>query len=98
MARSRTRNRADARKPAQRATARTHALIPPQAQLVETSAATARDKSKVPRLVLSGAWLKAVGFPIGSAAVVTTDARGEMTLHRLGLGVPRRVRIVASKP
>ena len=39
----------------------------------------------VPKLVLRGEWLKAVGFPIGSAAVLTTDRRGEMTLHRLGL-------------
>jgi hypothetical protein len=81
-----------------RATDRTHALIPKTSQLIETSAASARNReTRVPKLVLCGAWLKAVGFPIGSAAVVTTDARGEMTLHRLGLGLPRRLRIVAAK-
>ena len=101
-ARERTHKQANARtarsgKNAPRAADRTHALIPAASQLVETSAATARDgKSRVPKLVLSGAWLKAVGFPIGSAAVVTTDARGEITLHRLGLGLPRRLRIVAT--
>jgi len=60
------------------------------------SSATARrrgGKVVVPTLILSGEWLKAVGFPIGSAAVLTTDRRGEMTLHWLGLSMPRRVRI-----
>ena len=37
-------------------------------------------------LLLYGEWLKAVGFPIGSAAFVTTDKRGELALHRIGLG------------
>jgi len=50
----------------------------------------------VPKLVLSGEWLKAVGFPIGSAAILTTDRRGELTLHRLGLGFPRRLYIRAA--
>jgi hypothetical protein len=58
---------------------------------------TSAGEGNVPKLVLSGAWLKAVGFPIGSAAIVTTDRRGELTLHRLGLGVPRRVYIRATK-
>jgi len=53
--------------------------------------------SDVPRLVLQGEWLKAVGFPIGSAAVLTTDRLGEMTLHRLGLSLPRRVRITVAR-
>ena len=44
-------------------------------------------------LVLYGESLKAVGFPIGSAAYVATDKRGELALNRLGLGVPRRLRI-----
>jgi hypothetical protein len=73
-------------------------LIPEECQVIETSAAsTRRRNANVPELVLRGAWLKAVGFPIGSAAVVTTDARGEMTLHRLCLAMPRRIRIVAAK-
>ena len=53
-------------------------------------------KVKVPMLVLRGEWLKAVGFPIGAAAYLTTDRRGELTLHRLGLSFPRRVRILAA--
>ena len=52
-------------------------------------------KIKVPMLVLYGEWLKAVGFPIGSSAVLTTDRRGELALHRLGLGFPRRLYIRA---
>ncbi len=52
-------------------------------------------KIRVPMLVLYGEWLKAVGFPIGSAAIVTTDAHGELALHRLGLRVPRRFRVRA---
>jgi len=54
-------------------------------------------KVRVPKLVLSGEWLKAAGFPIGSAAYLTTDKRGELALHRLGLGVPRRL-VVRSAP
>ena len=50
-------------------------------------------KIRVPMLVLYGEWLKAVGFPIGSSAIVTTDSQGELALHRLGLGVPRRFRV-----
>jgi hypothetical protein len=47
-------------------------------------------------LVLCGEWLKAVGFPIGSSAVLTTDKRGEIALNRLGLGLPRRLYIRAT--
>jgi len=53
-------------------------------------------KIKVPMLVLYGEWLKAVGFPIGSAVYVTTDRNGELALRRLGLGVPRQIRIRAT--
>ena len=53
-------------------------------------------RTTVPTLVLSGEWRKAVGFPIGSAAILTTDRRGELALHRLGLGFPRRLYIRAA--
>ena len=56
-----------------------------------------RGDAKVPQLVLSGERLKAAGFPIGSNAYLTTDGRGEIALHRLELGVPRRLRIRAGK-
>jgi hypothetical protein len=52
--------------------------------------------AKVPTLILSGEWLKAVGFPIGAHAYLTTDRRGELALHRLGLGFPRRLYIRAA--
>jgi hypothetical protein len=44
-------------------------------------------------LVIYGEWLKAVGFPIGSAACVTTDRHGELALNRIGLALPRRLYI-----
>jgi len=42
-------------------------------------------------LVLYGEWLKAVGFPIGSAAYFISDQQGEIAL-RVGPRVPRRLR------
>ena len=48
---------------------------------------------EVPILVLCGDWLKAIGFPIGSAAYLTTDAQGELALHRMGLRMPKRLYI-----
>jgi hypothetical protein len=65
----------------------------PQSRIPEAFQMIGASPKNVPRLVLEGEWLKAVGFPVGSAAVLTTDRRGEMTLHRLGLGLPRRLRI-----
>ena len=51
----------------------------------------------VPMLVLRGEWLKAIGFPIGATAFLSTDPRGDITLRRLGVSVPRRLRIVKAK-
>jgi hypothetical protein len=69
----------------------------PQSRIPEAFQMIGASPKNVPRLMLEGEWLKAVGFPIGSAAVLTTDRRGEMTLHRLGLGLPRRVRITKAQ-
>ncbi|HEX5122086.1 MAG TPA: hypothetical protein VFV97_02480 [Rhodanobacteraceae bacterium] len=52
-------------------------------------------KAEVPMLVLYGQWLKAAGFPIGSAVVLSTDEHGYLVLHRLGLELPRRLHIHA---
>ena len=52
-------------------------------------------KMKVPKLVLSGEWLKAIGFPIGAPLHLACDRRGEIVLHRLGLRLPRTLRILA---
>jgi hypothetical protein len=72
--------------------------IPEPFQMIESTERRARGASvKVPTLVLSGEWLKAVGFPIGSAAVLTTDRRGELALNRLGLGFPRRLYVTAGR-
>lgn len=66
---------------------------------IVSSATIARDapgaRVSVPMLVLYGEWLEAIGFPIGSAAVVTTDEQGELALHRIGLRLPRRLTIRA---
>jgi hypothetical protein len=73
--------------------------IPEPFQIIGASTVTAGTKTiKVPTLILRGEWLKAVGFPINAGAYLTTDRRGELTLHRLGLGLPRRLRIVATRP
>jgi hypothetical protein len=66
---------------------------------VVTSATLVRDASganiKVPMLVLYGEWLKAVGFPIGSAAYLISDEQGELALQRVGLRLPRRLKVRA---
>ena len=68
--------------------------IPEPFQLISASTVTAgARKIKIPMLVLRGEWLKAIGFPIGAAAYLATDKRGELALHRLGLGLPRRLYI-----
>jgi hypothetical protein len=72
----------------------------PEAFQLVTSATVARGAAgkaiKVPMLVLYGEWLKAVGFPIGSAAYLVSDAQGELALHRVGLRLPRRLKIRAT--
>ena len=51
---------------------------------------------KVPMLVLYGEWLAAIGFPIGSAAYLVSDQQGELALNRIGLRLPRRLKIRAT--
>jgi hypothetical protein len=64
---------------------------------VVSSATVARGATgkdiKVPMLVLYGEWLAAIGFPIGSAAYLVSDQQGELALCRLGLRLPRRLKI-----
>jgi hypothetical protein len=78
-------------------TKRARVSIPEPFQVV-SSATVARKAAKieVPMLVLYGEWLKAAGFPIGAAAYLTADRRGELALNRVGLGFPRRLRIRAT--
>lgn len=94
-----SKSRAASRTPRTRATKQpAQSPIPEPFQVISASLVTAGTaKVKVPMLVLRGEWLKAVGFPIGAAAYLTTDRRGELALHRLGLSFPRSVRIVAAK-
>ena len=93
-----SKSRAASRTSRTRATKPAPSPIPEPFQVISASLVTAATaKVKVPMLVLRGEWLKAVGIPIGAAAYLTMDWRGELTLHRLGLSLPRRVRIVAAK-
>ena len=55
-----------------------------------------RARVDVPMLVLRGEWLKAIGFPIGATAFLSTDKRGDITLTRMGLTRPRKLRVVKS--
>ena len=83
-----------------RARAKKSALpaIPESFHIVTASERTIGDRTtKVPMLVLRGEWLKAAGFPIDAGVYVELDARGELTVHRLGLGVRRRLRVLAAK-
>jgi hypothetical protein len=57
----------------------------------------ARTRLDVPMLVLRGEWLKAIGFPIGATAFLSTDKRGDITLTRMGLTRPRRLRVMKVK-
>ena len=52
-----------------------------------------RARVDVPMLVLRGEWLKAIGFPIGATAFLSTDKRGDITLTRMGLTRPRRLKV-----
>jgi len=94
-----SKSRAASRTPRTRATKQpAQSPIPEPFQVISASIVTAGTaKVNVPMLVLRGEWLKAVGFPVGAAAYLTTDRRGELALHRLGLSFPRSVRIVAAK-
>ena len=56
-----------------------------------------RARVDVPMLILRGEWLKAIGFPIGATAYLSTDKRGDITLTRLGLTRPRRLRVMKAK-
>ena len=56
----------------------------------------ARTRVDVPMLVLRGEWLKAIGFPIGATAFLSTDKRGDITLTRMGFARPRKLRVVKS--
>jgi hypothetical protein len=41
---------------------------------------------------------KAIGFPIGATAFLSTDTRGDIKLTRMGLKRPLRLRVVKGKP
>ena len=57
----------------------------------------ARTRVDVPMLVLRGEWLKAIGFPIGAKAFLSTDKHGDIQLTRMGLKRPRRLRVLKAK-
>jgi hypothetical protein len=49
-------------------------------------------------LVLRGEWLKAIGFPIGATAFLSTDKHGDIKLTRMGLKRPRKLRVLKADP
>jgi hypothetical protein len=53
-----------------------------------------RARVDVPMLVLRGEWLKAIGFPIGATAFLSTDKQGDITLTRMGVARPRKLRVL----
>jgi hypothetical protein len=57
-----------------------------------------RARVDVPVLVLRGEWLKAIGFPIGATAFLSTDKRGDIKLTRMGLKRPRKLRVLKADP
>jgi hypothetical protein len=57
-----------------------------------------RARVDVPMLVLRGEWLKAIGFPIGATAFLSTDKRGDIKLTRMGLKRPRKLRVLKADP
>lgn len=71
--------------------------IPKVPSIPEPFRTISANSSAVPTLTLSGEWLKAAGFPVGAHAYLTTDRRGELALHRLGLGFPRRLYVRATR-
>ena len=79
----------------------TNATRPPVTEPVDrrfiSKVTFARTSVDVPMLVLRGEWLKAIGFPIGATAFLSTDKRGDITLTRMGLTRPRKLRVLKAK-
>jgi hypothetical protein len=56
----------------------------------------AGEKRRVPTIVLSGDWLKALGFPIDAPIYLIAEGHGRLAICRPGLRRPRWLRIVAA--
>jgi hypothetical protein len=94
-----SKSRTASRAPRPRTTKPAPAPIAEPIQRVFASKVTIeRTTLDVPMLVLRGEWLKAIGFPIGATAFLSTDKRGDITLRRMGVTIPRRLRVVKAKP
>jgi hypothetical protein len=67
------------------------------------SIASTKEKSPSPApaltspLVLRGEMAEAIGFPIGAKAVLSADERGDITLTRMGLVRPRKLRVLRAR-
>jgi hypothetical protein len=42
-------------------------------------------------------WRKAIGFPVGAKAFLSTDKRGDIALTRMSLARPRKIRIAKAR-
>ena len=80
-----------------RRTRRARPRAHPQPITTTQEKSPSRTRVDVPMLVLRGEWLKAIGFPIGATAFLSTDKHGDITLTRMGLKQPRRLRVVKAK-
>jgi hypothetical protein len=48
-------------------------------------------------LVLRGEMAESHRLPVGATAFLSTDKHGDITLTRMGLGRPRRLRVLKAK-
>jgi hypothetical protein len=92
-----TKTRTGARASRTRATNPAHSATAPVDRFFRGKVTVARASTDVPMLVLRGEWLKAIGFPVGATALLSTDKQGDITLTRLGLTRPRRLRVSKAK-
>ena len=90
-----TKSRSGSRASRPRATNATRPPVTePVADYFRGKVTVARTRVDVPMLVLRGEWLKAIGFPIGATAFLSTDKHGDISLRRLGIALPKKLRIV----
>jgi hypothetical protein len=93
------RNLVPARASRTRATNPTHPRVTePIEDIYRGTVTVARARVDGPMLVLRGEWLKAIGFPIGAKAFLSTGKRSDITLTRMRLKRPRRLRLLKAKP
>jgi hypothetical protein len=69
----------------------------PVADYFRGKVTVARTRADVRCSSSAARWRKAIGFPIGATAFLSTDKHGDITLTRMGLTRPRRLRVLKAK-